>query len=228
MSKSTNLTRLGILSVVGVLSLGALDACDKSKSEPVPAATEGAAGASAGEGIGEKPTMAKAGEQLSQAAKTGIAASLAAYESIRAELVNDKIPEVKAKAAELAKSAKAAAGKAHGAAKTKLDALAKAASDLEAKSSEKAEDVRKAYGEVSRAVVNLVSSDPELKKDLNVYECPMAPGYKKWVQPQKMGEKLENPYMGQEMLECGGKAQWQDKEPAPAKAPATAPEKSPQ
>ncbi len=209
MRETSKLIRFGILSVTAALSLGA---CNKSKSDA--AATDAAAGAAAtataatGE-AGDKPTMAKAGDQLSQAAKTSVAASLAAYEGIRADLVDDKIPAVKTRAADLAKSAKAAAGEAHGALKAKLDALAKAADDLEAKSSQKAEDVRKAYGEVSRAIVNLVSSEPELKKDLNVYECPMAPGYKKWVQPGGKDE-VSNPYMGQSMPTCGGKSKWQE------------------
>lgn len=192
MSEQKNLIRLGIFSVAAALSLGA---CDKSKGD--------AATADAGE-----PTMAKAGEQLSAAANTVLAATLASYEAIRADLADDKIPAVQANAAELAKSARAAAAQAQGAAKTQLDALAKAAADLEAKSSQKADDVRTAYGEVSRAIVKLVSSDPELQKDLNVYECPMAQGYKKWVQPGEMGGKLENPYMGQDMPECGGKSDW--------------------
>jgi threonine/homoserine/homoserine lactone efflux protein len=34
----------------------------------------------------------------------------------------------------------------------------------------------------------------------HVFECPMAKGYKRWVQPT---DELENPYMGQEMLTCG-------------------------
>ena len=198
MSKRTNLIPFGIFSVAAALSLGA---CDKSK---------GAGDSGATPDGGDEPTLAKAGAQFSEAAKTSFAATLAAYEAIRADLADDKIPAVKSKAAELAKSAQAAADQAQGAAKLKLDVLAKAAADLESKSSQKADDVRKAYGEVSRAIVNLVSSDPELKKDLDVYECPMAPGYKKWVQPGDTGGKLENPYMGQDMPECGGKSDWQE------------------
>ncbi len=203
MLKKNTTVRFAILSAAAALSLGA---CTKSKSDTGAGATDGADATAKAD---DKPTMAKAGAQLSEAAKTGVAASLAAYEGIRADLVDDKVPAVKAKAAELAKAAKDAAGQAHGALKQKLDALAKAADDLEAKSSEKADDVRKAYGEVSRAIVNLVSSDPELKKDLNVYECPMAPGYKKWVQPGAKDE-VANPYMGQAMPTCGGKSKWQE------------------
>ena len=60
--------------------------------------------------------------------------------------------------------------------------------------------VRLAYGEVSKVVVSMVAADPTLQSGRFLYECPMAKGYKRWVQ---VTEKMANPYMGKRMLECG-------------------------
>ncbi len=67
------------------------------------------------------------------------------------------------------------------------------------------EAARSAFGEVSRHVVALLAADRTLAEGKHVFECPMAAGYKKWIQPTA---KLENPYMGTKMLSCGGESTW--------------------
>ena len=62
---------------------------------------------------------------------------------------------------------------------------------------------REAFGELSRALIALLSEDPSLQEGRYVYECPMVDGYKKWVQ---VSEGTSNPYMGRKMLECGTEA----------------------
>jgi hypothetical protein len=122
------------------------------------------------------------------------------YEQCRSLLAADKAEGVAECASAIAAAAGAAEGsapesaKAHlGAIKTAADALAKApADDIEA--------TRQAFGEVSKPVVALLTAVPEAAKDFHVFECPMAKGYKRWVQPEA---KLANPYMGSKMLECG-------------------------
>ncbi len=58
---------------------------------------------------------------------------------------------------------------------------------------------------VCRAVVALLTADPELARGKHLFECPMATGYKKWVQTS---EEISNPYMGKAMPACGAAAEW--------------------
>jgi hypothetical protein len=64
---------------------------------------------------------------------------------------------------------------------------------------------RSAFGEVSRELITLLSAEPGLQTGLWLYDCPMAEGYSKWVQSD---EKVSNPYMGSEMLQCGKVAEF--------------------
>ena len=61
------------------------------------------------------------------------------------------------------------------------------------------------FGAVSKAVVTLLVNTPNLQKGRHIFYCPMAKGYTKWVQNNT---EIENPYMGQKMLKCGGKSKW--------------------
>lgn len=77
-------------------------------------------------------------------------------------------------------------------------ALAQAANKLA-----QAKDIaaaRLAFGEVSRVLIAHLSQLPEYKKTLHVFECPMAKGFRQWVQSS---EEMMNPYMGKKMLKCG-------------------------
>lgn len=60
---------------------------------------------------------------------------------------------------------------------------------------------RLAFGELSKAYLAWLVANPDSAKGLHAFRCPMAKGYQKWVQRT---ETMENPYMGQKMLECGG------------------------
>lgn len=69
------------------------------------------------------------------------------------------------------------------------------------------QDARKAFIEVSEAVVSLTREDKALKEKWQLLFCPMVPkkqGF--WIQP--LGEKLANPYMGYAMSTCGSKKSW--------------------
>lgn len=48
-----------------------------------------------------------------------------------------------------------------------------------------ADAVRKSFGDVSEHLLRLLALDQDLASELHVFECPMAQGYKKWVQPGK-------------------------------------------
>lgn len=110
-----------------------------------------------------------------------------AYEAVRAALVADDLAAARRAAEDLAKTAggdEALAAAAHGIG---------TASEIEA--------ARLAFGEASRLYLGRLAADPALAKGKYAFRCPMAKGYKKWVQ---LHDRLDNPYMGQRMLECGG------------------------
>ena len=128
-----------------------------------------------------------------------------AYEAMRKSLAEDKLSAVPAEATALA-------GKARGVARTDEDhtaVLTQLATEAEALANVAGDDpnsLRLGFGNVSKQFVALVETVPALKGKLHVFKCPMAAGYKKWVQ---QSAKLENPYMGQKMLECGSEVDWQ-------------------
>jgi hypothetical protein len=145
---------------------------------------------------------------LSAELSTQIEAALADYEALRAAFAADRIPDSGEIAARLEASANAAKeGAATDAAlasvATRLGEVATAAAGL--KSGGDADAQRSAFGELSRAVVSLLSENTALTQGRHVFQCPMAQGYQKWVQ---LGEQVENPYMGSRMLGCGLASEW--------------------
>ena len=76
---------------------------------------------------------------------------------------------------------------------------------LKAMSKSEANAVRKAFGEVSRPLVALLSASPQLRAGRHVFTCPMAQGYKKWIQTS---DQISNPYMGTSMPMCGSGSDW--------------------
>ncbi len=130
-------------------------------------------------------------------------ATLGHYEAIRAALASDNLDPVAEQAEGLASVAKLAAVKAKGSAKQSLEGMAKAA--LALKDKKDIEEARLAFGELSKHVVGLIAKERDLQRDHHVFECPMAKGYKKWVQNN---EAMANPYMGKKMLQCGSKTKW--------------------
>ncbi len=127
------------------------------------------------------------------------------YEKARALLAADQIEAVSGAADTLSTAALTAAVKAPNL-RGQLNDIAQPAADLKKMSKSDADAVRKQFGEVSRGYIALLMAEPGLQKGLHVFECPMAQGYKQWVQPS---DKLENPYMGKAMLECGAPGKWE-------------------
>ena len=125
-----------------------------------------------------------------------------AYETLRAALAQDDLEKSKLAASAAAKAARASLPKA-GTQKANLEAMAQAADAIAAAPDLTAQ--RREFGELSRHLISLMVAVPSLQKSRFVFSCPMAKGYKKWVQVKK---KMENPYMGQEMLECGSESEW--------------------
>ena len=136
------------------------------------------------------------------------AAVLDPYEAIRAALAADRIAGVWEPAAQLERAAAAAADGAAEPQREHYRQLSTAAARLRESPREgegAAEETRRAFGEVSRHLVALVRSDASLASGLSAFECPMALGYRKWVQ---RGGALSNPYMGTRMPSCGSASDW--------------------
>lgn len=123
-----------------------------------------------------------------------------AYESARALLAKDSVVGLDKVATRLGVNAKAAQDVVPEALKASLKIVEEAAATLARMPMEDLDAVRKQFGEVSRGLVQLLVLDPRLRPGRWVFECPMAQGYQKWVQ---VSDRLENPYMGSAMLECG-------------------------
>lgn len=123
--------------------------------------------------------------------------TLDAYENLRAKLAQDNLAGAQPFATSLATAARTAAEHAV-AAKPHFTSIATAADKIAATKDIK--EARAAFSDVSKSVVQLLVDDPELRTGRFLFMCPMAKGYQKWVQTNG---KLNNPYFGSEMLECG-------------------------
>jgi hypothetical protein len=144
---------------------------------------------------------------LTGEARQSIEAALGAYEQVRALLAEDRIEKLTEAADRLEQTAGEAARKVAGPLRADLDSLAAAARRLGETPTAQMEEVRRAFGEVSRPVVRLLSAERSLAEGRHVFECPMATGYNKWVQP---GPTISNPYMGTQMSWCGAKTEWRE------------------
>ena len=115
------------------------------------------------------------------------------YEVMRLELVNDRPHKLPVLGKNLHKISQSF---------SKLNQTAKALVDYTQGNIEKE---RSLYGDLSKEIVALLIKHPEFQKGRFLYQCPMVIGYPKWVQNT---DKIENPYMGQSMLACGGRTPW--------------------
>lgn len=178
------------------LALGALVALSVGSACAEKPAADGAASNE------QKPP---AGPAYPTAAKAPVDEVLAAYEEARLLFVEDKAAGIDAAAQKMAAAATKAQESAPDAAKPHLAGIVEAAKALEASMKDGIEPSRKVYGDVSKHVVGLLVAFPSLAEGRSIFECPMAPGYEKWVQPNPA---IANPYMGQRMLKCGGPTAW--------------------
>lgn len=160
-------------------------------------------------GCGGTPTESKptAAPQAAPSSETVIALDgvLRAYETVRAALVDDAIATALEGAGAIETAATGAAGAAGAPIAGMLRDVASTAGALKATSASDNDAVRKAFGEVSRGVVALTSTVPSLQKGRYLFECPMAQGYQRWVQPS---DAIANPYMGKSMPKCGAPRSW--------------------
>lgn len=71
---------------------------------------------------------------------------------------------------------------------------------------EKEVDQRLHFSTLSEGVVGYLRTETEIQKNYQLFFCPMVKTFAFWVQPK--GEKIQNPYMGTQMLACGSKRPW--------------------
>lgn len=190
-----------ITSLLAVLGLAALAAaCSKdAKNEPAkagPAATGDPATDPSG------PAAAAPANAADQAPT--LQAVFAEYEAIRSALANDTGTGVAAHASRIAELARGLGPDAS----PRLPAVAEAAAKLAAADQGDLAALRVAFGDLSRELVAVMESDAALAAGYHTFECPMAKGYGRWIQPTA---ELENPYMGQKMLACGSEVPPQGK-----------------
>jgi len=174
----TNLRSALLLVCILALTAGSICACSKDK--------DGAASQSS----------------VPAATRANIERAVTAYEAVREALADDR-SDVTAQSEALAEAARQGAVGAPEPLRRPLDDVASAADRLARVPSGDLDAAREAFGELSRALIALLSKDPSLQEGRHVYECPMAEGYKKWVQ---VSEGTSNPYMGSKMLQCGTEA----------------------
>lgn len=141
------------------------------------------------------PALAQPSSQT-RAAVDGV---LADYELIRAGLAGDDASGVAAAARRIERRATALRSSG-GPVAARMNEVVRAASRLARIGASDLAAVRRGFGTLSRPLVSLLDEVPQLAVGRHVFECPMAEGYGRWIQPTA---ELRNPYMGQRMLSCG-------------------------
>jgi Cu(I)/Ag(I) efflux system membrane fusion protein len=157
--------------------------------------------------------------ELDPAALEYVGAAFQAYEAARALLARDSTEGLAARAQEMATALVAAAESvraAHAELAGHLARSAESAARLGAATD--LETARREFSALSQALIALAQADPRLQQGWHVFECPMQDGFNRWFQ---RAPELANPYMGPQMLACGGASVWSAAgAPAPGHAPA--------
>lgn len=144
--------------------------------------------------------------QLPAPALAALRDAIAATERVRAELAADRLDGAATPARDATQAIRAAQTALNNERSEVADCLGHAiaageqlggAKDLAA--------ARRAFGEMNRFLIALGAADPRLQEGWHVFRCPMAEGFKKWIQ---RAPTLENPYMGEAMPTCGSEAGW--------------------
>lgn len=179
----------------------AVAACGKDAGEPTPADPKQPQTTTSADKEAPKPTRS----EPAPAGDTGLQTVLATYEQVWQSLAKDDIQAAQQTAGALKDAAAAAIAKAPADLKPLLERVQTAAAALAAAPADDDQAVRKAFGEVSKPVVEILAAAPDAREGWHVFECPMAQGYKKWAQPSA---ELSNPYMGTKMPTCGSESDW--------------------
>ena len=144
--------------------------------------------------------------ELPAAALDAVRRAFDATERGRAELAFDRLDGVAAPAREAAQAIRAAQSALPTAGSEVANCLGQGVAAVEQLANAPDLDAaRLAFGELNRFLIALAAADPRLQDGWHVFSCPMAKGFKKWIQKSAT---LENPYMGRAMPTCGGSGTW--------------------
>ena len=127
------------------------------------------------------------------------------YEKIRVLLAQDDLNASKKEAVLMRKDLAAVITQVSHTPSVQAQFQAISEASLQMNQSQTADEQRKAFGDVSKAIITLLNQYKGLQKGWHIFMCPMAQGYSKWIQASA---DMANPYMGKRMLKCGGKTQW--------------------
>lgn len=131
---------------------------------------------------------------------------LEAYATVQAALAEDKLTEAKEGSRELLVRLGTRVSKSGGGWRQPLAKMRVAAKALS--SASEMPEARQSFGVLSEVAVLIARADKKLQADWRLYHCPMAPGFKFWLQPVK-DSATKNPYMGLTMQRCGSGESWQ-------------------
>ena len=140
---------------------------------------------------------------FSQKAKEDTIKILNSYEKIRALFASDSLIGLEEHCDNIITTTKQAEFSAPDQLKPRYTIIAKQAKELKKASQEDMDGARQDFGYLSKVIIELLREEPSLQQNLFIFECPMAQDYKYWLQKDN---KINNPYMGKEMLECGAPA----------------------
>ncbi len=133
------------------------------------------------------------------------------YEDIRVLLAADRLDGIDQAARAASRALEAALAAEPDAPSPVRDAMGDAANaSARLAAAEDLEKARLRFGELGRQLVGVARADQRLQEGFHLFDCPMAEGYRKWFQ---RSPRIENAYMGQQMLECGSASPW---DPPPA------------
>jgi Cu(I)/Ag(I) efflux system membrane fusion protein len=155
-----------------------------------------------------EPRVEVAKHRFSDASLQALRGALGDYDELRAGLADDSMKGIDEEGRAIADWIRRASAEAQAApepiARMLLDAGAAAervaaAGDLES--------ARRAFGELSKALVMLSTSDERLQEGRHVFACSMVKeGYDRWLQ---VSATVDNPYMGSKMPTCGTAARFE-------------------
>jgi hypothetical protein len=194
-------TRRRLVPVVAAAMLLPFGAAAQQDRPPAGAAAS-AGGAAEGELLRQ---------ELPDAVLESLRAALGTYEEMRGDLAADRLEGIRAGALRVAGALRAALpGDAE--LTGSVPAVIEEAAEI-AEAMAEAGDLAAAradFGELSRRVLLLAGHDRRLVEGWQVFACPMADGFGKWIQPT---DELDNPYMGTAMPRCGAPSDWSVPEP---------------
>lgn len=176
---------------------------DAVGAPPVPVNPSGASAAK----VDATGGAALPAHRFDDAALERLRAAFAAYEQIRVLLAKDSSEGLDGQAAQVKAALELVSSRAPdlpAAIENELAAAIRAAEALGRATD--AAQARQPFGELSQHLLLLAGADLRLREGLHIFQCPMTEGFQKWFQQTP---RLENPYMGQRMPECGVRSEWE-------------------